>query len=85
MSLCKAGTAHCCQGMEFTAINSVFQANQQDSIFKTADAVVVVTIEDVNDNPPELSQSTYNVSVPENSPNGMEVLQVTATDKDEVK
>ncbi|KAM6407361.1 protocadherin Fat 4-like [Pluvialis apricaria] len=59
------------------------QANQQDNIFKTADAVVLVTIEDVNDNPPVLSQSTYSVSVPENSPNGMEVLRVTATDKDE--
>ncbi|XP_009578906.1 PREDICTED: protocadherin Fat 4-like, partial [Fulmarus glacialis] len=60
------------------------QATQQDNIFKTADAVVLVTIEDVNDNHPVLSQSSYNVSILENLPNGMEVLQVTAIDKDEV-
>ncbi|XP_074673251.1 protocadherin Fat 4-like isoform X1 [Strix aluco] len=59
------------------------QATQQDNIFKTADAVVLVTIEDVNDNHPVLSQSSYNVSILENFPNGMEVLQVTANDKDE--
>ncbi|PKU40343.1 protocadherin fat 4-like [Limosa lapponica baueri] len=59
------------------------QATQQDNTLKTADAIVLVTIEDVNDNDPVLSQSTYNVSIPENFPNGTEVLQVTATDKDE--
>ncbi|XP_017677245.1 PREDICTED: protocadherin Fat 4-like [Lepidothrix coronata] len=59
------------------------QAAQQDKSFKTADAVVLVTIEDVNDNAPVLSQSSYNVSILENFPNGMEVLQVTATDQDE--
>ncbi|KAK2523218.1 hypothetical protein Q9966_012281 [Columba livia] len=59
------------------------QAAQQDNVFKTADATVLVTIEDVNDNPPVLSQSSYSVSIPENFPNGMEVLQVTATDRDE--
>lgn len=76
---------HCYQGMEFTVTNSVLQATQQDNIFKTADALVLVTIEDVNDNHPVLSQSSYNVSILENFPNGMEVLQVTAIDKDEVK
>ncbi|XP_010150028.1 PREDICTED: protein dachsous-like, partial [Eurypyga helias] len=59
------------------------QATQQDNIFKTADAVVVVTIEDVNDNYPVLSQSSYNISILENFPNGMEVLRVTAVDEDE--
>ncbi|XP_064304617.1 cadherin EGF LAG seven-pass G-type receptor 2 [Phalacrocorax carbo] len=59
------------------------QATQQDNIFKTADAVVLVTIEDVNDNKPVLSQSSYNVSILENLPNGMEVLHITAIDKDE--
>ncbi|KAI1240359.1 hypothetical protein IHE44_0008776 [Lamprotornis superbus] len=61
----------------------VIQAAQQDKIFKTADAVVLVTIGDENDNPPVLSQPSYNVSILENFPNGMEVLQVTATDPDE--
>ncbi|XP_030347049.1 protocadherin Fat 4-like [Strigops habroptila] len=59
------------------------QASQQDNTFKTADAVVLVTIDDVNDNYPVLSQSSYNISIPENFPNGMAALQVTATDKDE--
>ncbi|XP_064002819.1 protocadherin Fat 4-like [Pogoniulus pusillus] len=59
------------------------QAAQQDNILKTTDSVVLVTIEDVNDNPPVFSQSSYNVSILENFPNGMEVLQLTATDKDE--
>ncbi|KAM6084893.1 protocadherin Fat 4-like [Theristicus caerulescens] len=59
------------------------QASQEDNIFKTADATVLVTIEDENDNDPVLSQSSYNVSILENVPNGMEVLQVTAVDKDE--
>nr|XP_009672244.1 PREDICTED: protocadherin Fat 4-like [Struthio camelus australis] len=59
------------------------QAAQQDNNLKTADAIVLVTIEDVNDNSPVLSQANYNVSIPENSPDGMEVLQVTAIDEDE--
>ncbi|XP_010132124.1 PREDICTED: protocadherin Fat 4-like [Buceros rhinoceros silvestris] len=59
------------------------QAAQQDQVFKTADAVVLVTIEDVNDNPPVFSQPSYNISILENLPNGMNVLQVTATDRDE--
>ncbi|XP_021248692.1 protocadherin Fat 4-like isoform X2 [Numida meleagris] len=59
------------------------EAAQQDNNLKTADAVVLVTIEDVNDNPPVLSQSSYNVSILENFPNGKEFLRVEATDKDE--
>lgn len=81
----KLEMAQCYQDVEFTATNSAFQAAQQDKAFKTADAVVLVTIEDVNDNSPVLSQSSYNASILENVPNGMEVLHVTAIDKDEVK
>lgn len=61
------------------------EAAQQDNNLKTADAVVLVTIEDVNDNLPVLSQSSYNVSILENFPNGKEVLRIEAVDKDEVK
>ncbi|XP_010212718.1 PREDICTED: protocadherin Fat 4-like, partial [Tinamus guttatus] len=61
----------------------VIEAAQQDNNLKTADAVVLVSIEDVNDNSPVFSQSNYNVSILENFPDGMQVLQVTATDKDE--
>lgn len=73
------------QGVELRATNSLFQAAQQDQVFKTADAVVLVTIEDVNDNPPVFSQPSYNISILENLPDGMNVLQVTATDRDEVR
>ncbi|XP_039385000.1 protocadherin gamma-A2-like [Mauremys reevesii] len=59
------------------------KATQQDNDLKTANTIVLVTIQDVNDNPPEFTQSNYVVSVPENSPDGTMVLQVTATDKDE--
>ncbi|XP_072783487.1 protocadherin Fat 4 isoform X1 [Taeniopygia guttata] len=59
------------------------QAAQKDKIFKTADAVVLVTIGDENDNYPVLSQASYDVLLPENFPNGLEVLQITATDEDE--
>ncbi|XP_042680487.1 protocadherin Fat 4-like isoform X1 [Centrocercus urophasianus] len=59
------------------------EAAQQDNILKTVDAIVLVTIEDVNDNLPVFSQSSYNVSILENFPNGKEVLRVEAVDKDE--
>ncbi|XP_043399090.1 protocadherin Fat 4-like [Chelonia mydas] len=59
------------------------KATQQDNDLKTANTIVLVTIQDLNDNPPEFPQSSYMVSVPENSPDGTMVLQVTATDKDE--
>ncbi|XP_035408751.1 protocadherin Fat 4-like [Cygnus atratus] len=58
-------------------------AAQQDNNLKTADAIVLVTIEDVNDNPPELSKPSYSVSIPENLRDGSQVLEVTASDKDE--
>lgn len=46
---------------------------------------MLVTIEDENDNPPEFSKSSYSVSIPENLPDGTQVLEVAASDKDEVK
>lgn len=45
---------------------------------------VDVTITDVDDNPPVIEKSVYNVSIPENSPTGTNIVQVLATDKDEV-
>lgn len=77
--------AQCYLGMELTATSPVFQAAQQDNNLKTADAIVLVTIEDENDNPPEFSKSSYSVSIPENLPDGTQVLEVAASDKDEVK
>ncbi|KAL0202914.1 hypothetical protein M9458_000932, partial [Cirrhinus mrigala] len=53
-----------------------------DDASKTADAVVSVTIEDGNDNPPKFDQDEYTVSIPENSPQDQFVLQITVTDLD---
>lgn len=39
---------------------------------------------DVNDNPPVMSQSSYNVSIPENMQKGQTILWVNASDADEV-
>ncbi len=41
-----------------------------------------VTVSDVNDTPPEFSQSRYSAVVPENSPEGTLVVQVMASDPD---
>ncbi|XP_025829338.1 cadherin-87A [Agrilus planipennis] len=45
-------------------------------------ALVKVHVINVNDNDPTFSQKTYNVKIPENSPNGTHVLTVLATDAD---
>ena len=51
----------------------------------TATATVYVNVEDVNDNPPEIEQSLYEVQVKENVPIGTTVLQMKVTDKDSGK
>ena len=45
--------------------------------------LVNITIVDLNDNDPVFSKSIYNVTVNENTPAGVEILAVSATDKDE--
>ncbi|PAA58039.1 hypothetical protein BOX15_Mlig015593g1 [Macrostomum lignano] len=45
-------------------------------------ARVRLTIKDVNDNSPRFRNKFYNVSVPENQPNGTLILQLTADDLD---
>lgn len=39
---------------------------------------------DVNDNIPQFEVDIYNISIVENLPNGFSVLQVVATDQDQV-
>ncbi|XP_051751356.1 protocadherin Fat 4-like isoform X3 [Ctenopharyngodon idella] len=58
------------------------QATQQDDASKTANAVVSVIIEDVDDNPPKFDQDEYTVSILENSPQNQFVLQTRVTDLD---
>ncbi|CAK6984226.1 protocadherin Fat 4-like, partial [Scomber scombrus] len=58
-------------------------AAQTENLLKTADAVVSVTVEDVNDNAPEFEQPPYVKTLLENSPVGTVVLNVTVTDLDQ--
>ncbi|XP_039541433.1 protocadherin Fat 4-like isoform X1 [Pimephales promelas] len=58
------------------------QATQQYDASKTANAVVSVTIEDVDDKPPKFDQDEYTVSILENSPQSQLVLQIRVTDPD---
>lgn len=60
------------------------QAAQTDDRLKTADAVVSVTIEDVNDNAPEFDQPSYSVALLENSPVDAVVFKAIVTDRDQV-
>ncbi|XP_044539244.1 protocadherin gamma-B5-like, partial [Gracilinanus agilis] len=51
---------------------------------RSSTAQIRINITDANDNAPVFSQDVYRVSLPENLPRGSPVLQVTATDKDEL-
>ncbi|XP_077102018.1 protocadherin Fat 4-like [Siphateles boraxobius] len=67
---------------EVDQITVHIQATQQDDASKTANAVVFVTIEDVDDNPPKFDQDEYTASILENSPQDQFVLQTRVTDPD---
>lgn len=60
------------------------QAAQTDDARKTAGAAVSVSVEDVNDNPPEFDQPGYSVSLLENSPAGGVVFKAAVGDPDQV-
>lgn len=63
-----------------------FQGFQQDSPTDRYNfTTVVVKVTDIDDNPPEMSSLTYNTSIMENTANGVKVLQIAATDPDEVR
>ncbi|XP_037830702.1 protocadherin Fat 1a isoform X5 [Kryptolebias marmoratus] len=61
--------------------NYLLNITASDGIF-TAKAVVEVKVLDANDNDPECEKSVYSESVPEDSPAGRLILQVSATDAD---
>ncbi|KAK2818195.1 hypothetical protein Q7C36_022128 [Tachysurus vachellii] len=68
---------------EIESLTLHIQAAQQDDETKTANAVVFVRVEDLNDNPPKFDQSDYTAVIPENSPTGQFVLQARVTDLDQ--
>ncbi|XP_043837810.1 protocadherin gamma-B5 isoform X22 [Dromiciops gliroides] len=51
---------------------------------RSSTAQIRIKVTDANDNAPVFSQNIYRVSLPENLPRGSSVLQVMATDKDEL-
>ncbi|XP_073699386.1 protocadherin Fat 4 [Garra rufa] len=67
---------------EIDQITVHIQATQQDDTSKTANAVVSVTIKDVDDNPPKFDQDEYLISILENSPQDQFVHQTRVTDPD---
>ncbi|XP_035807158.2 protocadherin alpha-7-like isoform X22 [Amphiprion ocellaris] len=50
---------------------------------KSGNMTIIVSVSDVNDNPPVFTQDSYNVQLKENSPLGTTVIQINATDLDE--
>ncbi|KAL7403573.1 hypothetical protein ABVT39_002455 [Epinephelus coioides] len=71
------------EAMNSSVISVRIKAAQTDDSLKTADAVVSVTIEDVNDNPPEFDQPKYSATLLENSPVDAVVFKAVVTDLDE--
>ena len=43
---------------------------------------IIVTVTDINDNPPEFTNSSYNFLLPENEPPGTVIGQFVAEDRD---
>ncbi|KAM8771996.1 cadherin EGF LAG seven-pass G-type receptor 1-like [Acanthopagrus schlegelii] len=69
--------------MSSSVISVSIKAAQTDDSLKTANAVVSVTIEDVNDNAPKFDRSSYSVSLLENSPVDAVVFKAVVTDLDQ--
>lgn len=63
---------------------SQIQAIQTDNPLKYDTAKVEIELLDINDNLPQFEVDIYNISIVENLPNGFSVLQVVATDQDQV-
>lgn len=63
---------------------SQIQAIQSDNALKYDTAKVEIELVDINDNLPQFEVDVYNISIVENLPNGFSVLQVVASDQDQV-
>ncbi|XP_048576726.1 protocadherin-like protein isoform X2 [Nematostella vectensis] len=58
------------------------KARDNGSPQKTTDTIVEIIITDENDNPPIFEEKVYNISVLESAASGMELLKVSAVDRD---
>lgn len=67
-----------------TQYNLTLEAYDRDSpsLMPRAVCYVVINVEDTNDNPPQFNKTNYQISIPENTRIGYEVLQVHASDRD---
>ncbi|KAK3610533.1 hypothetical protein CHS0354_008968 [Potamilus streckersoni] len=55
-----------------------------DTLGNSANATLFIYLIDVNDNVPTFNQSAYSISIDEESHIGMDIIQLTATDKDSI-
>ena len=66
-----------------TSYSLTITANNSLSVCPLSSSVdILVTVGDVNDNPPILSQESYNTTIPENSLIATPILSISATDAD---
>ena len=63
-------------------INLTVLAANVETPYHSSSALVIVTVDDVNDNPPLFTTDSYQASISENLPAGSFVITVTATDMD---
>ncbi|XP_024145645.1 protocadherin Fat 4 isoform X2 [Oryzias melastigma] len=69
--------------MSSTIVSVSIKAAQTDDPLKTADAVVSITVQDVNDNAPTFETADYTETLLENSPANAVVFKAIITDLDE--
>ena len=67
----------------FKYFNIVVMATDNGTPQKSVTGTLRVNLNNVNDNPPQFDKSFYNVTLPENTPVGDLVTEVTVTDHDE--
>ncbi|KAG7999610.1 Protein dachsous, partial [Nibea albiflora] len=68
---------------EVKVYSLIVQASDGGSPSLVVNGSVVVTVKDVNNNPPEFSKEKYNVVVSENLASGASILTLEVTDRDE--
>lgn len=72
------------ENSEVKMYSLIVQASDGGSPSLVGNGSVVVTVKDVNNNPPEFSKENYNVAVSENLASGASILTLEVTDRDEV-
>ncbi|XP_054872856.1 cadherin-23-like [Amphiprion ocellaris] len=81
-----SGTLQLVQPLDYSKVkvyNLKVQASDGGTPSLVGSGSVVVKVKDVNNNPPEFSKESYDVSIPENLASGASILTLEVTDKDE--